>query len=294
MKYPSNEGRRTMKIIGSIKAMSGFSGKARARGKKIGFVPTMGALHAGHLSLIRRARRDNDLVVVSIFVNPLQFGPCEDFREYPRNSAVDSWLCRREGVDAVFSPGAKEMYGREHRTFVEVAGLSDRLCGRSRPGHFKGVATVVLKLFNIVSPHNAYFGAKDAQQSAIIKKMTEDLNLPVRIVVLPIVRDADGLALSSRNKYLDRPQREQALCLSRCLRETARLIKAGERDPVRIKEFARRLINACPQAKIDYVEIADPLTMEPLKSVKKGKCLAALAVRIGKTRLIDNATLEVK
>jgi len=283
-----------MKMIRSIKEMSGFSAEARARGKKIGFVPTMGALHAGHLSLIRKARRDNDLVVVSIFVNPLQFGPAEDFRKYPRNSAVDAWLCRREGVGVVFSPGAKEMYGADHRTFVEVAGLSDGLCGSFRPGHFRGVATVVLKLFNIVSPDNAYFGAKDAQQAAIIKKMTADLNLPVRIKVLPIVRDADGLALSSRNRYLDRLQREQALCLFRCLREASRMVRAGERDLSRIKEVARRLISVCPQAEIDYIEIVDPLTMLPLKSISKGKCLIALAVRIGKTRLIDNITLDVK
>ncbi len=295
MKHLPSRGKKgVMKVIRSIKAMSGFSSEARARGRKIGFVPTMGALHAGHVSLIRKARRDNDEVVVSIFVNPLQFGPSEDFHKYPREHASDASICRAEGVGALFLPPVREMYRPGFRTFVEVAGMDGVLCGRSRPGHFRGVTTVVLKLLNIVSPRTAYFGAKDAQQAAIIRRMAEDLNLPVRIAVLPVVRGPGGLALSSRNAYLDDNQKEQALCLFRSLREADRLVKAGERRSPRIKESMRRIISGYPQAEADYIEIVDPRTMEPLKSIGAGKCLVALAVRIGGTRLIDNVTLDVK
>ena len=291
---PSRGEKQTMKVIRSIKAMSGFSSETAAGGRKTGFVPTMGALHAGHVSLIRKARRDNDAVVVSVFINPLQFGPSEDFRRYPRDYASDAGICRAEGVDVLFCPSAQEMYGPGFRTFVEVEGMSDVLCGRLRPGHFRGVATVVLKLFNIVSPRTAYFGAKDAQQAAIIKRMTADLNLPVRIEILPIVRGPGGLALSSRNAYLGDNQKEQALCLFRSLREAARLVEAGERRSSRIKESMRRIISGCPQAETDYIEIVDPRTMETLKSIGGGKCLVALAVRVDGIRLIDNVTLDVK
>lgn len=276
-----------MKIIRSIKQMQDLSKKIRLKDKGIGFVPTMGALHEGHLSLIRQARKDNDKVVVSIFVNPAQFAPHEDFRKYPRNLKRDAALCRKEKVDFLFYPDAKDMYPQNYKTTVEVCDLSDVLCGKSRRNHFRGVATAVTKLFNIVQPDIAYFGQKDAQQSIIIKRMVEDLNMPLKIRVMPTVREKDGLALSSRNAYLNRQERKDAVVLSRALSLAELLIKAGLKDVSRIISRIRQVIQKINTAKIDYISIVDLDDLKPLKRIKDS-CLIALAVRMGKTRLIDN------
>lgn len=280
-----------MRIIRNIKEMSLVSRLSRIKGESIGFVPTMGALHEGHLSLIRCARRENDTVVVSIFVNPTQFGPREDFRKYPRTLKCDIGLSKREDADIIFYPAAKDMYPDNYKTFVIVEDLSDCLCGKSRPGHFRGVATVVLKLFNIVQPDIAYFGRKDAQQAIIIKKMIQDLNLPVKIKVMPTVREKDGLALSSRNVYLRKQERKEALVLSQSLHLAKDLIKEGLRDADKIISRMRQLIQRKKTARIDYISIVDT---ENLKAVRKvaDNCLIALAVRIGRTRLIDNITVN--
>jgi len=276
-----------MKIIKEIKQMQDLSKKIRLKDEAIGFVPTMGALHEGHLSLIRQARKDNDRVVVSIFVNPTQFAPNEDFRKYPRNLKRDAALCRKVKVDFIFYPDAKDMYPRNYKTTVEVCGLSDALCAKSRPGHFRGVATVVVKLFNIVQPDVAYFGQKDAQQSVIIKRMVRDLNMPLKIRVMPTVREKDGLALSSRNAYLDKREREDAVVLSRALSLAELLIKSGLKDVKRITDRIRQVIQKKDTAKIEYVSIVDMDELKPVKRIS-GDCLIALAARIGKTRLIDN------
>lgn len=257
------------------------------KNKTVGFVPTMGALHGGHLSLIRRARRDNDIVVVSIFVNPAQFGPKEDFRRYPRPFKRDAFLCRKEGVDFIFYPTASRMYPDGFRTQVNVKELSDCLCGESRPGHFKGVATVVAKLFNIVSPDIAYFGQKDAQQAVIIKRMLSDLNMPIKIKVLPIVREKDGLALSSRNAYLNGKERKDARVLFNSLNLARDLVKRGVRDAAKIIGPMKRLINEKESAKVDYISVVDTHNLKPLKRIS-AQALVILAVWIGKTRLIDN------
>ncbi len=276
-----------MIIIRDPRRMYAAVRKNRIRRKTVGFVPTMGALHRGHLSLIRRARRDNDIVVVSIFVNPAQFGPREDFRHYPRPIKKDICLCGGEGVDFIFYPTAEGMYPDGFRTYVNVEELGDYLCGKSRPGHFKGVATVVTKLFNIVSPDTAYFGQKDAQQTVIIKKMLRDLNMPVKVKVLPTVREKDGLALSSRNAYLNERERKDAPVLFGSLNLAKGLINRGVRDTAKITGQMKRLINKKKSAKIDYISIVDTDNLRPLKKVS-AKALVALAVWIGKTRLIDN------
>jgi len=280
-----------MRILRTIKQMSAFSRNARLRGKSIGFVPTMGALHEGHLSLIRQAVRDNDLAVVSIFVNPAQFGPKEDFKKYPRNLARDARSCRIEGVGAIFYPEARQMYPKGYKTYVTVEDLGDYLCGKSRPGHFKGVATVVAKLFNIVQPSIAYFGQKDAQQSAIIKRMAEDLNMPLEVKILPTVREAGGLALSSRNSYLSAKERIEAVILSRSLSFAEYLVKNGLKDADRVVSAMKQLIRKKSRAKIDYISIMDRETLMPLKKIS-GSCLIALAAWIGKTRLIDNTVVK--
>jgi len=249
----------------------------RLKGKIIGLVSTMGALHAGHLSLIRSCRRENDFVIVSIFVNPAQFGPKEDLKKYPRNLKRDALLCRKVGVDAIFYPEAKSMYPDNYRTYVFIEGLSSVLCGRSRPGHFRGVATVVTKLFNIVGPDIAYFGQKDAQQSIIIKRMVEDLDMPVKIKVMPIVCEKDGLALSSRNIYLNRKERQDATVLSLSLNLARDLIKRGVKDSNVIINNMRQLIRKKKTARIDYVSIIDTDNLKPIKKVH-GNCLIALAV----------------
>jgi pantoate--beta-alanine ligase len=256
----------------------------------LGFVPTMGYLHEGHLSLVRAARAGNDSVAVSIFVNPTQFGPAEDFSTYPRDPDRDLALLRAEGVDLVFMPDAGEMYPEGFQTFVEVEGVTRRLEGASRPGHFRGVATVVLKLFEIVRPDRAYFGRKDAQQLAVVRRMVRDLNLTVEVVAMPTVRDPDGLAMSSRNAYLSPTERAAATVLYRALSLAQDMWTKGSRDA---EAYRRRIAETIAEeelASIDYVSVADPETMEELERIQ-GPALVSLAVRIGRTRLIDNVTL---
>jgi pantoate--beta-alanine ligase len=265
--------------------------KFKLKGKTIGFVPTMGALHEGHLSLIRAARKENKIVVVSIFVNPAQFGPKEDLKKYPRPIKNDFKLCKEEKVDYIFFPGAKGMYPENFSTYVNVGGLSETLCGKHRSGHFQGVATVVLKLFNIIQPDVAYFGQKDAQQEIIIKRMAEDLNIPVKIKVMPTIRANDGLALSSRNVYLSKNERQDALVLFKALNLARLLIKGGARDSSRIISRMKQIINQKKSAKINYIAVVDTASLKPLKIVS-GECLIALAVCIGKTRLIDNIVVS--
>lgn len=279
-----------MIIVRSIERMTRIAASLKRKGKRIGFVPTMGALHAGHLSLIRKARKENDAVVVSIFVNPIQFGPKEDFTRYPRDLSADSRLCRSEGVDIIFYPDFKKMYPCGYRTYAEVQGLSEVLCGSARPGHFRGVATVVIKLLNIVQPAAVYFGQKDAQQAIIIKTMVKDLNIPAKVKVLPTVRERDGLAMSSRNVYLTARERKSALALSGALRLARHLLKIGTRDAQKIITEMQRFIQRERSAKIEYISIVDLKHLRPAKRID-GRYLVALAVRIGKTRLIDNVIL---
>lgn len=264
----------------------------RVRGLRVGLVPTMGALHAGHTSLIRAARAETGLVVVSIFVNPTQFAPHEDFSRYPRPLEHDLAVCAREGVDLVFAPAAETVYPRGYRTYVEVEGLQDVLDGASRPGHFRGVCTVVLKLFNVVGPDVAYFGQKDAQQVLLIRKMVQDLNVPVDVRVGPTVREPDGLALSSRNQYLDAEQRRQAVVLSQALRAASERVAAGERAAGVIQKTLSDRIAATPGATLDYAAVVAADTLQPLDRLG-GAVLLALAVKFGGTRLIDNVLLSV-
>lgn len=261
-----------------------------AAGRTVGLVPTMGALHEGHLSLIRAAKEECQFVVVSIFVNPTQFGPNEDLDRYPRDLERDLALCETAGADLVFAPAVAEMYGERAATFIEVEGLQDNLCGASRPGHFRGVCTVVAKLFNICWPDRAYFGQKDAQQLSIIRKMVIDLNIPVTVVSCPIVREPDGLALSSRNVYLSPDERKQALVLSRSLKMAVEMVERGERDARVLQEAIRHEIGTAPLAQIDYVAIVDSANLTPVDRIA-GECLIALAVKFGKTRLIDNTVV---
>lgn len=256
----------------------------------VGFVPTMGYLHEGHLELVRRARAENSVVVVSIFVNPTQFGPTEDFNRYPRDIPRDLGLLEQVGTDIVFIPSAEEMYPSGFNTWVVVEKVTERLEGKSRPGHFRGVATVVAKLFNIVEPTRAYFGQKDAQQVVVIKKMVSDLNMNLEIVVVPTVRESDGLAMSSRNVYLNPQERQAATVLFRALSLAESMWRKGERDAETIRQAMVSLIKEEPLAEIDYVSIAHPETLEELATID-GPALASLAVRIGKTRLIDNMVL---
>jgi pantoate--beta-alanine ligase len=268
-------------------------GKARRGGLSIGLVPTMGALHAGHLRLVEEARAASGLVVVSIFVNPTQFGPNEDFRRYPRSLEADLELCARGGADLIFAPAVEEMYpDGPSSTFVEVPSLSDRLEGASRPGHFRGVATVVLKLFTIVGPDLAFFGAKDYQQLQVIRRMVADLDVPVEVRAVPTVREADGLAMSSRNRYLDGDQRRAAVVLSRALDRASEAVRGGERDADRVRQILRQTLESEPLASLDYAEVADADTLEPAREVGPGRVTVALiAARVGPARLIDNATL---
>ena len=271
--------------------MQKVAASLKRKGRTIGFVPTMGALHEGHLSLIRRARRENDVVMVSIFVNPAQFGPREDYKKYPRGLGRDALLCRRAGADIIFAPAARTMYPAGFKTFVEVERLGTTLCGASRPGHFRGVTTVVAKLFNICLPSRAYFGAKDAQQAAIIRRMAEDLNMPLSVKVLPTVRGKDGLALSSRNAYLSPRQRQDALVLSQSLAKAAAMVRAGERDPRELIRAIAREISRAQSSRVDYIAVVDPETLEPVERLS-GKALVLLAVWIGKARLIDNTLVR--
>jgi pantoate--beta-alanine ligase len=247
----------------------------------------MGALHAGHEKLIETARRETGIVVVSIFVNPIQFGPNEDFARYPRPLDQDLEICRRLGADVVFEPSVGEMYPLPQRTFVEVSRVSDQLCGRFRPGHFRGVATVVLKLFNIVRPHAAYFGEKDMQQLSVIRRMVADLNVPVRIIGVPTVREVDGLALSSRNKYLNPEERKAAPLLYRALQEAAARLRDGEPDSAKVREAAMAVLRSSPLIRPEYVEMVDPDELQPVTTVT-GPVRIAAAIWIGTTRLIDN------
>jgi pantoate--beta-alanine ligase len=267
--------------------------EARRAGRSIGLVPTMGALHLGHLRLVEEARQASGLVVVSIFVNPTQFGPSEDFRRYPRALEADADLCARGGADLIFAPGVEEMYPRgPSSTFVEVPALSDRLEGASRPGHFRGVATVVLKLFSIVGPDLAFFGMKDYQQLQVIRRMVEDLDLPVEIRPVKTVREADGLAMSSRNRYLDPEHRRAAVVLSRALARAAEAVRAGERDADRVRQILRETVGSERMARLDYAEVAEADTLEPAIEVGPGhRSVALLAARVGPARLIDNAPL---
>ncbi len=282
-----------MKIAETIEEIRMIISEAGSLGKKIGFVPTMGALHAGHVSLIKKAKQQTDFVVVSIFVNPTQFGPNEDIDKYPRPFEADIEICKTSGVNAVFAPSVNEMYPQQNLTWVTVEKLSEPLCGKSRPGHFRGVATVCMKLFNIVQPDVAFFGQKDAQQSIIIKRMTADLNLPMRIVVCPTVREPDGLAMSSRNKYLNQAQRKDAPLLYAALQEAQVLIDGGERKISFLIEQMKKILNISRQIEIDYVSILDAETLDEIEVVK-GKVLIAVAAKLGHARLIDNIILDVK
>ena len=270
--------------------MRSASRAARHAGLRVGFVPTMGALHEGHLSLVRVARAAADTVMASIFVNPTQFGPNEDLAKYPRSLERDREWLEREGVDVLFAPAVEEMYPAGPATWVTVEGLSDKLDGRSRPGHFRGVATVVAKLFHIVEPDAAFFGQKDAAQAAIVRRMVRDLLLPVEIVVCPIVREADGLAMSSRNAYLDPQQRKQALVLHRSLQRVQQLAQAGEGDAARLIAAARQEFARESTVRLDYFEIVNPETLDPVPEISRG-ALVAVAAFVGTTRLIDNIVL---
>jgi pantoate--beta-alanine ligase len=265
--------------------------QARAEGRSTGFVPTMGALHAGHLSLVRAARAESQSVIASIFVNPTQFAPNEDFQKYPRTFEADSKKLEDAGVDYLFAPEPAEMYPQGFRTWVNVEGLSERLDGRSRPGHFRAVATVVLKLLEIVQPQRAFFGRKDAQQARIIRQMARDLHLDSEIVVCPIVRELDGLAMSSRNAYLQPHERRAATILFRALDGARSSISRGERDALRLAGAMRDMIRTEPLAELDYAELVDAETLEAVTRLR-GVCLALLAVRIGTTRLVDNLLIE--
>lgn len=280
-----------MIISGSIKEVREVIGNWKKRGFSVGLVPTMGYLHPGHISLIERARKENDMVVVSIFVNPIQFGPNEDLDTYPRDMTHDREVCEKAGAELIFAPQPSEMYPSENFAFVDIKELGDGLCGAKRPGHFRGVCTVVSKFFNIVLPNRAYFGEKDAQQLAIIRRMVKDLNIGTEIVSCPIVREADGLAMSSRNLYLSPEERKAALSISRSLSEANELMRKGEKDAVKIRDIITAGISAEPLAKIDYAEIVDSADLRPVQRIEK-PVLAAVAVYIGKTRLIDNFTFE--
>ncbi len=278
-------------LITSIQEMKRVIKEEKKKGKTVGFVPTMGYLHKGHVSLIKCSKKDNDITVVSIFVNPIQFGKNEDLDKYPRDLERDYYICKEEGVDYVFYPSYEEMYPQGYSTYVEVEGLTEGLCGAYRPGHFKGVTTVVTKLFNIVQPDKAYFGKKDYQQFKVIQKMVKDLNMDVEVIGCPLVREEDGLALSSRNKYLSEEERKSALSLSKALFYGKELFEKGETDPEKIKKEMEKLILSYPLVKeIQYIEIVHPETLEPKKIVEKGDVIA-LAVYVGDTRLIDNIQL---
>lgn len=280
-----------MKIVKTIEEVRNITSQWRAEGMSVGLVPTMGFLHEGHKSLIDRAVSENDRVVVSDFVNPTQFGPSEDLEAYPRDINRDAELCEKAGAALIFNPEPSEMYYDDCEAYVNINSLSDELCGKSRPIHFKGVCTVVSKLFNIVKPDRAYFGQKDAQQLAIIKRMVRDLNFDVQIVGCPIIRESDGLAKSSRNTYLSSEERKAALILSKAVKLGEDMAKSGENDAEKIVSKMKELINTEPMARIDYVEAVDAISIKPVKKMD-GAVLVAMAVYIGKTRLIDNFIFE--
>ncbi len=280
-----------MQRIATIAAMKAACRQAQRNGKTLGFVPTMGALHEGHLSLVRASTARCDVTAVSIFVNPLQFGPSEDLAKYPRSLERDARLLDELSVDLLFIPGVDEMYPPGGKTYVLVEELSEKLDGASRPGHFRGVATVVAKLFEIVRPDLAFFGQKDAAQVAVLRKLVSDLNLDVELIVCPIVREADGLAMSSRNAYLTSEQRQQALVLHRSLMKVHAAADAGERDAAKLMEIGRQVISEEPGARLDYFAIVDPDTLGPVTDISRGGALVAVAAYVGTTRLIDNIVL---
>lgn len=282
-----------MEIVKRTPQMRSLAKRLAAEGNRIGFVPTMGALHAGHLSLMHRARQMSDIVIVSIFINPIQFGPSEDLDRYPRDLARDAELCTTRGVDYIFAPLIDEVYPEDFATYVIVEGLSDRLCGASREGHFRGVTTVVTKLFNVIRPQFAFFGRKDAQQAVIIKRMAEDLCMDTEIVVCPIVRDEDGLALSSRNAYLSAEERTAATVLHRALEKAQVLYGGGERDAESIVKAIEEVVATEPLVRIDYISVVNTKDLEPVQALSDDQTtLIALAAFVGKTRLIDNVVLN--
>ncbi|MBE5902538.1 MAG: pantoate--beta-alanine ligase [Lachnospiraceae bacterium] len=280
-----------MQIVSTIKEVRDIVKQWRKEDLSIGYVPTMGYLHEGHASLMKAARKENDKVVVSIFVNPMQFGPTEDLDSYPRDLEKDSKLCEAEGVDLIFHPEPEEMYDESFCSFTDINGLSNALCGLSRPIHFRGVCTVLNKFFNIVGPDRAYFGQKDAQQAAIVKQFVKDLNIPVEIIRCPIIREADGLAKSSRNTYLSAEERQAALCLSKAIFLGEDMVKKGENDAKKVTDAMIALIKEEPLADIEYVKAVNGLTMKDVEVIK-APTLVAMAVRIGTTRLIDNFVVE--
>jgi len=282
-----------MRVIQTLNEMRSYSLKMKARGKTLGFVPTMGALHEGHLSLIEEARQRADIVVVSIFINPLQFSPREDLARYPRDLKRDKKLLKNFDIDVLFLPRAQDLYPKGFSSYVEVEGLSRIMCGKARPGHFRGVATVVAKLFNLVSPHYAFFGEKDFQQQVLIKRMVRDLDFPVEIIALPTVREFDGLAMSSRNKYLSPPERKAATILYKALSYAKKDIEDGEVNARKILLALRNLIGTEPLIKLEYAVMVDPKTLAEVKKIKK-RALIALAARVGKARLIDNLLIKTK
>jgi len=277
-------------VVTTIAEVRAAVADARRRGLTVGFVPTMGALHEGHAALVRAARRDTGFVVVSVFVNPTQFAPNEDFATYPRTLEADQKVCAEAGADLIFAPSAAEMYPEGSSTVVEVTGLQDVLCGASRPGHFRGVCTVVLKLFNIVLPDVAFFGAKDFQQARLVRQMVRDLNVPVRVQVEPTVREPDGLALSSRNRYLSPEQRAAAPAVYRALQAVRSRALAGETDAARLESALHAELAAIPGARVDYARILDADTLRPPARLDR-PAVAAVAVVLGTTRLIDNLTI---
>ena len=281
-----------MRLIRSLSAITSAVKVFRKSKNKIGFVPTMGAFHEGHISLIRRAKKENNKVVVSVFVNPIQFGPNEDYKKYPRDISRDKELAEKAGCDILFYPSAESMYPKGFNTHVKPEGPSALMCGKLRPGHFKGVATICAKLFNIVTPDTAYFGQKDYQQALIIKNMVKDLNMDIRIKILPIVREISGLALSSRNRYLTPAEREDARLLYRVLKKARSIIRQGEQDSSKLRSIIDNILKK-PGIKIEYISIVDPDTLEEKKMIDSS-FLVALAVKIGRTRLIDNMMIKIK
>jgi pantoate--beta-alanine ligase len=281
-----------MQTVKSPKRMQKICGELKREGKIIGLVPTMGYLHEGHLSLVRIAKRKSDVLVVSVFVNPTQFGPKEDFGRYPRDFKKDSLLLEKEGCDYVFAPGVEDMYPEGYSTFLKVEEITRILEGAERLGHFRGVTTIVAKLFNIIQPDISVFGQKDAQQAVVLKKMVDDLDYGIKIIIGPTVREKDGLALSSRNRYLSKEQRRQAPVLYQSLQEARRLINKGERSPGKIMARMRNMIRKQPLAELEYIAVTNTNTLKPLNKIK-GEVLISLAVRFGKARLIDNIKLKV-
>lgn len=280
-----------MKVITEIKEIKKIIKEWKSQGITIGFVPTMGYLHNGHKSLIEKAKQENEKVAVSIFVNPMQFGPNEDFEKYPRNMERDLQICGDAGADIIFTPSVKEMYPSKNLVYIDVNELGDNLCGAARPGHFRGVCTVVLKLLNIITPDKAYFGQKDAQQLAIVKKMVQDLNFDVKIISCPIIREVDGLAISSRNSYLSLQERQAAVIISQSFESAKELLLKGERNSETVRQLIIKKITSEPLAKIDYIDVVDAVTLKSVNDIA-AKISVVVAVYIRKTRLIDNFTFE--